>query len=159
MPRQWPKCWHMLKGIEIIAVGKMKSKHMFTSAFETYQKRISSKLTLIELEGRSQVEELQKVKEKIREDSPLIILDETGHSVSSADFANSLKKLQEGSKSGPFQFVIGGADGLDESIREQADLVISFGKQTWPHMMVRVMLMEQIYRAQQILSGHPYHRA
>jgi 23S rRNA (pseudouridine1915-N3)-methyltransferase len=56
-------------------------------------------------------------------------------------------------------FVIGGAEGLDASVIARADAVISLGKLTWPHMLARVMLAEQIYRAQMILSGHPYHRA
>ena len=56
-------------------------------------------------------------------------------------------------------FIIGGADGLDEAVRKRADLVLSFGALTWPHMLVRAMLAEQIYRAQSILAGHPYHRA
>ncbi len=56
-------------------------------------------------------------------------------------------------------FLIGGADGLDATVLERADLVLSLGAMTWPHLMVRAMLAEQIYRAQQILAGHPYHRA
>jgi 23S rRNA (pseudouridine1915-N3)-methyltransferase len=55
-------------------------------------------------------------------------------------------------------FVIGGADGLAPMIRERAGLLLSFGTMTWPHMLVRVLLMEQIYRAQTIIAGHPYHR-
>ena len=60
---------------------------------------------------------------------------------------------------GDLAFVIGGADGLDPTVRAAADLTLAFGRQTWPHMMVRAMLIEQIYRAQQIILGHPYHRA
>jgi 23S rRNA (pseudouridine1915-N3)-methyltransferase len=56
-------------------------------------------------------------------------------------------------------FVIGGADGLDEAVRRRADMVLSLGALTWPHMLARVLLAEQIYRAQSILAGHPYHRA
>jgi 23S rRNA (pseudouridine1915-N3)-methyltransferase len=56
-------------------------------------------------------------------------------------------------------FLIGGADGHDESVRDRAELLLSFGRLTWPHMLARAMLAEQIYRAQTILSGHPYHRA
>jgi 23S rRNA (pseudouridine1915-N3)-methyltransferase len=55
-------------------------------------------------------------------------------------------------------FVIGGADGLGPALRARADLVLAFGSATWPHQLVRIMLMEQIYRAMTILSGHPYHR-
>ena len=56
-------------------------------------------------------------------------------------------------------FLIGGADGLAPEIRDSADFVLSFGAQTWPHMLVRALLVEQIYRAQEILAGHPYHTA
>ena len=56
------------------------------------------------------------------------------------------------------QFVIGGADGLNDEIRNRASILLSFGQQTWPHMLARVMILEQIYRAQQILKNHPYHR-
>ena len=56
-------------------------------------------------------------------------------------------------------FLIGGADGLDESVRKRADMILSFGALTWPHMLVRVLLAEQLYRAHTILTGHPYHRA
>jgi 23S rRNA (pseudouridine1915-N3)-methyltransferase len=56
-------------------------------------------------------------------------------------------------------FVIGGADGLTEQMRNRADFILSLGQMTWPHQLARVMLVEQIYRAQQILAGHPYHRA
>jgi 23S rRNA (pseudouridine1915-N3)-methyltransferase len=56
------------------------------------------------------------------------------------------------------QFLIGGADGLNDDIRKRARFLLAFGPQTWPHMMVRVMLLEQVYRAQQIIAGHPYHR-
>ncbi|KGM31825.1 23S rRNA (pseudouridine(1915)-N(3))-methyltransferase RlmH, partial [Inquilinus limosus] len=56
-------------------------------------------------------------------------------------------------------FLIGGADGHDESVRGRAELLLSFGRLTWPHMLARTMLAEQLYRAQTILSGHPYHRA
>ena len=56
-------------------------------------------------------------------------------------------------------FIIGGADGLAPSLRDSADLQLAFGAATWPHQLVRIMLLEQIYRAVTILSGHPYHRA
>lgn len=149
----------MLRSIDIIAVGKMKAKSIFAPAFEDYKKRMSCKVSVIELDGRSQEEELQKISGKIAPSSPLVVLDETGTSLCSKTFSQKIRILQEQKNTGSLQFVIGGADGLSKEILDQADIVMSFGRQTWPHMMVRVMLMEQIYRAQQILSGHPYHRA
>jgi 23S rRNA (pseudouridine1915-N3)-methyltransferase len=83
---------------------------------------------------------------------PLVALDERGKDFGSPALAERL--AQWGSAS----FLIGGADGLDESIRRRADLLLAFGRLTWPHMLARVMLLEQLYRTQTILSGHPYHR-
>lgn len=127
---------------------------MFAAPFDEYQKRLKAKFNIIELEGHSQKEELEKLKSKISPTSSLIVLDEKGKSFSSIEFSKKLDSLENSN----LQIIIGGADGLDDDIRNRADLLISFGKQTWPHMMVRVMVMEQLYRAQQILANHPYHR-
>ena len=85
-------------------------------------------------------------------------LDERGKTVTSPDFADLLARARD-SGAGPAAFVIGGADGLTPALRDRADLSISFGRMVWPHMLARVMLCEQLYRATQILSGTPYHRA
>ncbi len=87
----------------------------------------------------------------------LVALDERGKSIDSAAFAQHLGRLRDEAKD--IIFVIGGADGLSPELRRKAQLVIAFGAATWPHQMVRVMLLEQIYRAATIISGHPYHRA
>lgn len=87
----------------------------------------------------------------------LIALDERGKSIDSATFAARIGRLRDAATD--IIFVIGGADGLSPELRGKADLVIAFGAATWPHQMVRVMLLEQIYRAATILAGHPYHRA
>lgn len=147
----------MISHVDIICVGKLKHTSPFHSLFQEYAKRLLGKLNLYELDGHSQAEEHKKIIEKLSASAPLIILDERGKSLSSLKFAQKLSHLQE-HKSGHLQFVIGGADGLSDELRQRADLVLSFGAQTWPHMMARVMLIEQIYRAQQILAGHPYHR-
>lgn len=87
----------------------------------------------------------------------LIALDERGKPLSSQDFANLIARFRDdGAKS--LTLVIGGADGLHESVRERADRVISFGAMTMPHQLVRICASEQLYRAATILSGHPYHR-
>ena len=84
-------------------------------------------------------------------------LDERGRSLSSAAFADYLgRRRDEGVAD--LAFVIGGADGLAERVRSRADLVLSLGAPTWPHLLVRGLLAEQLYRAQSILAGHPYHR-
>jgi 23S rRNA (pseudouridine1915-N3)-methyltransferase len=87
----------------------------------------------------------------------LIVLDERGTTPTSREFANMLLTAQNAGHS-ECRFVIGGADGLSQEIRDNATKIISFGKMTWPHLLVRVMLCEQIYRSLTILSGHPYHR-
>ncbi len=87
----------------------------------------------------------------------LVALDERGKSLGSRDFAARLAAWRD-QGAAEIAFVIGGADGLAESLRQRADLVLSLGQMTWPHLLARAMLVEQIYRAQQILAGHPYHR-
>jgi 23S rRNA (pseudouridine1915-N3)-methyltransferase len=87
----------------------------------------------------------------------LVALDERGRSLSSREFARKLAIWQD-QGAAETVFVVGGADGLAEVLRDRADLVLSLGQMTWPHMLARAMLVEQIYRAQQILAGHPYHR-
>jgi 23S rRNA (pseudouridine1915-N3)-methyltransferase len=90
-------------------------------------------------------------------DSIVIGLDERGTSLTSPEFANILEHYRnESIKS--LTFLIGGADGLSDAVRARCQRLLSFGRMTWPHLLVRGLLVEQIYRAQQILSGHPYHR-
>lgn len=84
-------------------------------------------------------------------------LDERGTLMSSPDFATKLGDWRDAGRS-DLAFIIGGADGIDKPLRAKADARLSFGKMVWPHMMVRVMLSEQLYRAASILSGSPYHR-
>lgn len=88
---------------------------------------------------------------------PVIVLDERGRMLTSPEFAKKLGDWRD-QGFGEAAFVIGGADGTDPSLRDNADLVLSFGKMVWPHILVRVMLAEQLYRATSILAGTPYHR-
>ncbi|MGR3615269.1 MAG: 23S rRNA (pseudouridine(1915)-N(3))-methyltransferase RlmH [Paracoccaceae bacterium] len=88
----------------------------------------------------------------------IVTLDERGKLLNSPDFANKLANWRDDGRQ-DVAFVIGGADGIDPSLRAQADFSISFGKMVWPHMLARLMLSEQIYRAATILSGSPYHRS
>ena len=88
----------------------------------------------------------------------LVALDARGQSLTSEAFAARLAKWRDGS-AGDLAFVIGGADGLEPALVKRADLVLSLGAMTWPHMLARAMLAEQLYRAATILQGHPYHRA
>ena len=85
------------------------------------------------------------------------VLDERGKTYSSPQFAKLLENWRNTGRS-DLAFVIGGADGIDPSLRADADAALSFGAMVWPHMLVRVMLAEQLYRAASILAGTPYHR-
>ncbi|HYE52301.1 MAG TPA: 23S rRNA (pseudouridine(1915)-N(3))-methyltransferase RlmH [Azospirillaceae bacterium] len=133
--------------------------------FEEYRSRLSWPLTLREIEPKKKVEgeelkrlEAQLLLEAVPPGATLVALDERGRALSSGDFAAKVGAWRDGGVA-DLAFVIGGADGLAEEVRRRAALLLAFGTMTWPHMLVRGMLAEQIYRAQQILAGHPYHRA
>ncbi|MGQ0527536.1 MAG: 23S rRNA (pseudouridine(1915)-N(3))-methyltransferase RlmH [Alphaproteobacteria bacterium] len=145
----------MLK-IDIIAAGRMRG-HMFGEASTEYSKRILWPLNIIEFDGRDQRDEESKILTNIKPGAYVIALDERGKDERSTDFAARLGKLQDSAES-QVQFVIGGADGLTDAVREKSRLTMGLGARTWPHILARLMLLEQIYRAQQILAGHPYHR-
>jgi 23S rRNA (pseudouridine1915-N3)-methyltransferase len=87
----------------------------------------------------------------------VVALDERGQMLTSPDLAGRIAGWRDAGRA-DLAFVIGGADGLAPALRDRADLVLSFGRLVWPHMLVRVMLAEQIYRSATILSGSPYHR-
>ena len=86
-----------------------------------------------------------------------IVLDERGEAMSSIELAKRLDRWRDGGKR-EARFLIGAADGHDEEQRRNADLLLSFGPATWPHLLVRAMLAEQLFRATSILANHPYHR-
>ncbi|MBN8630965.1 MAG: 23S rRNA (pseudouridine(1915)-N(3))-methyltransferase RlmH [Rhodobacterales bacterium] len=93
----------------------------------------------------------------IPDGAALCVLDERGKTLSSPELADMLARWRDGGRQDA-AFVIGGADGVDPGLRDRADLAVSFGRMVWPHMLVRVMLAEQLYRAATILAGSPYHR-
>jgi 23S rRNA (pseudouridine1915-N3)-methyltransferase len=103
-------------------------------------------------------EEAAAMTAAIPDKSVLVALDERGDNVASEAFARHLGRWRDDAVANTV-FAIGGADGLSPDLRRRAKLRIAFGSATWPHQMVRVMLLEQIYRAATILAGHPYHRA
>jgi 23S rRNA (pseudouridine1915-N3)-methyltransferase len=110
------------------------------------------------LEGRKrQLAESELLDRMARSGARRVVLDERGTSLSSESFSALLAKWRDDGVKETI-FLIGGADGHEHGLRESADLLLSFGKATFPHMLVRVLLTEQIYRAVTILSGHPYHR-
>jgi len=158
--------------ILIAAVGKLKSGPE-KALFDLYAGRLGWTLTVREVEAQGA---LPAAELKAREAAlllaaldgkgrsggkglrRLVALDERGAEPTSVAFAERLGAWRDQGAE-EIAFIIGGADGLDEAVRARADWVVAFGRLTWPHLLVRALLAEQLYRAQQILAGHPYHRA
>lgn len=132
--------------------------------YESYLARLPWRVDLKEIEIKKDLAvDVRRAREgeallaAIPDGARIVALDERGRTESSEAFATRLGRWRDdGART--VGFIIGGADGLDESVRKKAQLVLSFGALTWPHMLVRAMLAEQVYRAQSILAGHPYHR-
>jgi len=108
--------------------------------------------------GNRRIEESIALTSLVPDQAIIIILDEHGESLDSATLANRLGRWRDDGRPATV-FIIGGDDGLAPALRDKASLKLAFGGATWPHQLVRIMLLEQIYRAISILSGHPYHRA
>lgn len=146
----------------ILSIGKWK-KSPHQDLFSFYQNRLLSPCQLIELEAKTSFppqilpeKEAELLQKHIPDQAWRIVLDSTGQAISSVDFSQKLDQWQQqGLKK--FCFIIGGAYGLAPSILKQADYCLSLGKMTWPHLLTRCMLIEQIYRAEMILKNHPYH--
>lgn len=158
--------------IAIVAVGRMKAGPESDLATR-YLERLSKAAPALGLEfagvdefveGRAadaenrKRDEASRIQQRIKPGSALIVLDERGKSLTSEAFAKLIADMRD-SGHRDLVFAIGGPDGHDPEFAASADRQISFGVQTWPHQMVRIMLSEQLYRAVTILSGHPYHRA
>jgi 23S rRNA (pseudouridine1915-N3)-methyltransferase len=107
---------------------------------------------------RRRIEESIAIATVIPDRAIVVILDQRGSALDSAALAASLREWRAEDRPAAC-FIIGGADGLAASLQAQAKLKLAFGAATWPHQLVRVMLLEQLYRAGTILAGHPYHRA
>lgn len=147
----------------IAAVGRLKPGPIH-DIIQDYLKRITWPLTIKEIENKDplpttarQNQESQNLLKVIPGTSTIIALDEHGKNISSQGLANLIHDYQQRGIQ-TIAFVIGGADGHHSNLLEKAHHKISFGAATWPHMLVRAMLIEQLYRAQQILAGHPYHK-
>lgn len=108
--------------------------------------------------GGKPAAEAELLGRSIPQDAYRILLDERGRAMGSAEFAGQIAGLRDQGRRDA-AFVIGGADGFDPEFRSEADLLLSLGPMVWPHMLARVMLAEQLYRATTILAGTPYHRA
>lgn len=133
--------------------------------FELYCKRCPWRIDLVEVspdrsvdpDRRKAVEGLRLLK-GLPAEAVVVALDEAGEDLTSEDLAGRLGGLRDAGHQ-ELACLIGGPDGLDPSVRARAHLILAFGRPTWPHQLVRVMLAEQLYRASTILAGHPYHRA
>ena len=143
--------------VTVFAVGKLK-RGPETELVTRYQSRLKRlKTTLREFpEREAKAREGADLLAALPGSSFVIALDERGEDMTSPDLARLLgERLDQGQS---LSFIIGGADGLSDDVRERADRLIRFGRLTWPHQLVRGLLLEQIYRAETILLGHPYHR-
>lgn len=143
--------------VTVYAIGRLK-RGPETELVERYTKRLKRlKTTVRELPERaSKDQEGEALLTSIPASAFVLALDEHGDDLPSVKFARLLgEQLDQGRD---LAFVIGGADGLSDAVKARADLLIRFGRMTWPHQIVRGLLFEQIYRAETILLGHPYHR-
>jgi 23S rRNA (pseudouridine1915-N3)-methyltransferase len=136
--------------LHIVARGKI-GRSPEADLVERYLKRIAWPTKVTELPDRGgKVPELAAA-------TAVVALDERGKSLSSMQLAKQLEAWRDGGRR-EARFLIGAADGLDETQRSGAELLLSFGPATWPHLLARAMLAEQLFRATSILANHPYHR-
>lgn len=157
--------------ITVIAAGRIKEKY-YRDALEEYAKRLSRycRLEMIEVgdektpdgasaaeEDRIRKREAERILKYVREDAFVLTLEIAGQMYDSLEFAEKLEKLGVQGRS-HLQFIIGGSLGLHESVCRRADLAVSFSKMTFPHQLMRVILLEQIYRSYRIINGEPYHK-
>lgn len=150
--------------ISIVSVGRFGAGHgEERRLFERYAGRLPFPLELREVEERKRLPP-EKLKRReadlllaaVPKGARVVALDETGKALSTFEFSGLLDRWRvEGTD---IALLIGGADGLDDTVRSAADLLLSLGPMTWPHLLVRALVAEQIYRAHCVLSGHPYHR-
>jgi 23S rRNA (pseudouridine1915-N3)-methyltransferase len=140
----------------ITAIGKAKAspEHQL---YLDYTKRLKWNVQCREFVASDKEREGEQLLGTCKGHEKLIALDESGKTLSSREFAQSISTWQQQGCSS-FAFIIGGADGLSPEVLRQSHLVWSLGRVTWPHMLVRAMLAEQLYRAWSLLNNHPYHR-
>ena len=148
--------------IFILAIGKARGTEAEWAG--EYLKRLGKEVTVHEFAvskslppAETQKAEAQLLIKAIPAKSFVVLLDERGTNISSREFAAKMSSWQDQGID-ILVFIIGGADGVTDDVRGKAKFILGFGRLTWPHKLVRVMLLEQIYRARQIIAGHPYHR-
>lgn len=140
--------------IAIVAVGRARGDA--TEPLVTdYLGRLPWQVKLVEIAPSTRTREGVAIVGHVQRDDDLVALDSSGANLSSAAFAERMQRFLESGRG--LVFAIGGADGLAEVVRLRANLTLSFGSMTWPHLLARVMLAEQLWRAHAILTRHPYH--
>lgn len=149
--------------VVIAAVGRARAGPA-RDLFDHYARRINWPIALREVEERRplppeglRAREAELLLAALPEGARVVALDERGKALSSPAFAERIRRWRDQGVA-DLAFVIGGAEGLDAGLSRRADLVLALGRMTWPHLLVRALIAEQLYRAQQILAGHPYHR-
>ena len=149
--------------ISIIAVGRLKSGPE-TALAQQFLTRLTWPVTVREVEEKKKLpptalrkREAELLLSACPKIATIIALDEQGKGLTSREFAARLGRWRDEGET-EIAFIIGGAGGLDKTILDRASLVLSLGPMTWPHQLARGLLLEQLYRGQQILAGHPYHR-
>ena len=144
--------------ITILCVGKLKEKYWSEAAAE-YRKRLSRycTITVEELKEENPEAEGQKILKRLKKDTFVITLEIHGKALSSEELSSKLQELALEGKS-DITFVIGGSDGLSEEVSRRSDLKLSFSRMTFPHQMIRIFLLEQIYRSFKIMKGETYHK-
>ena len=142
----------------IIAIGKCKKGSPEAEIIAEYIKRSGWEMAVKEKDNSTQEDEAKFLQSAIPHGAKVVVLDERGVNISSIDLAAKVESWLNAGCS-EICFLIGGADGHLQSTRDKADLILSFGKLTLPHMLMRAVLAEQIYRIQTIINHHPYHRA
>jgi 23S rRNA (pseudouridine1915-N3)-methyltransferase len=146
----------------VAAVGRMRDTAL-RAAWDDFSSRLGWKVDLREVDSRlpegpqRMVDEAALLRRAAASAAVCVALDRSGKDLESPALAARLAGWRDEARL-PVAFLIGGADGLSRDLVSEADLVIAFGRQTWPHLLARVMLVEQLYRCQAILAGHPYHR-
>ena len=143
--------------ITILAIGKCKKNSPEAILIAEYMKRSGWDIIIKEKDNSTQEDEAKFLQSSIPNGAKVIVLDERGVNLQSIELASKVENwILNGCSE--ICFLIGGADGHLQSTRDKADLILSFGKLTFPHMLMRAVLSEQIYRIQTIINHHPYHR-
>ena len=148
-----------MERIDILAAGKIRESY-YRDAMAEYGKRLSRyvKLNLMEVaDGPDKKAEGSRMLERLPEDAYIITLEINGKALSSEELSQKISELENSGRS-RIVFIIGGPDGLHSDVLARSDFSLSFSKMTFPHPLMRVILMEQIYRAYRIMKGEPYHK-